>query len=157
MREKISSSATPFIQRGVPGMFLVMAVASAIALWTPLLHLETPDAAAKLVVPFAGLLAASIAWLGTRSLRTVWIEDGRMIVGTGAEEWLIPLSAVEDVRERRGRNGRRITVDARGPTGELVSVRFIPAARMHGPFTAHPIAAMLREQVHAARAIAPGR
>jgi hypothetical protein len=158
MRQRISSAATPVIRTVLPVVWGALMLLGVAMLWLPVDRApeDVAPLAVKLVFPLIALGGGALLFYQTRRLRNVWLEGDRLVVEAGTEEWLIPLSAVEQVRERRGQNSRSITVTARGPTGELVDVRFIPVTRLRLPFAPHPITLMLREQAQAARAALPG-
>jgi hypothetical protein len=102
------------------------------------------------------VVAAAVLWF-TRPLRDVWIDGDRLVVSAGPDEWLVPLSAVEQVSENPLVNPRVVTLRVRLPSGDVVPVKFLArSAPMLMPTRAHPAVAALRERVDAARQLEAG-
>jgi len=155
MRELLSSRTTPLFRNVFPTVWSVMFGLGSLAIWVlPLGGDNPPPLGVKVLFPVIWAFGSVLIFTLARRMRTVWLDGDTLVVRAGQEEWLIPLASVEEITERRHRNPR-IQVSARGPTGELVKVRFIPARVFRLPFKPHPVAVRLREEVAAARAALP--
>jgi hypothetical protein len=156
MRELLSSRITPLMRTVFPIIWTAMMAMGSIAVWfLPGDGENPPPMAVKFVFPLIAVAGAVMLFKLLGSLRTVWLEGDTLVVQAGREEWLIPLASVEEVKERRLHNPPSILVSARGPTGELVKVRFLAGVGFHLPFQPHPTATRLRAEVDAARAALP--
>jgi hypothetical protein len=157
MREKLSSSLTRAIRWGLPAIFVGAFGLGILASWTIMDPPNPPALSEKILATvWWAVVAAAVVWF-TRPLREVWIEDDRLVVSAGADDWLVPLSAVEQVSENPLLNPRLVTLRVRLPSGEVVPVRFLARSDMFlMPTKTHPAVAALRERVDAARQLTAG-
>jgi hypothetical protein len=120
---------------------------------------DAPLATKVMMVGWWAVVSAGVLWV-RRAITDVWIDGERLVVPAGADEWLIPLSAVEEVSEFLLSNPRTITLRVRLPSGELRPVRFLaPAEVVAWPLKPHSVTTFLRERIAAARGepVAPAR
>ena len=154
MREKLSSGLTRAVRWGLPAIFVGGFGLGILASWT-IMDPPTPTPLGEKLMATAwwAVVAAGVVWL-TRPLRDVWIDGDRLVVSAGADEWLVPLPAVEQVAENPIINPRVVTLRVRLPSGELVPVKFLArSAPMLMPTKSHPTVTALRERIDEARSI----
>jgi hypothetical protein len=160
MREQLSSRMTFFLRSVFPPVWSALFGLAVLLVWTvgPRPGHSAPlPLGMKLLFTSVWAAGSAFLFLAMRGLRTVWLENDHLVVSAGGEEWLIPLAAVERLDDSRFSNPRKITIHARGPTGELVKVRFMaPQVLMLPAWKPHPMAAMLRERIDSARALGVG-
>ncbi len=158
MRKRISSSLTYFYKRVFPALWIIGFGVLAAWLWFGnFAHQASQTGGLRWFTLLAWCGGTGFLVWYSRTLKEVWLYQGRLLVSDYDNEEWVPLGQVEEVKETRLWNPKLIKLRLRraGKWGDQIV--FIAPLRFHFVFMDHPLAGELRILVSEAQGKRVGR